>query len=144
MIVEFPEHGYCFVCGTENPHSIGVRWFRHDDGVITAEIVFTLAHQGPPGFAHGGSSAAVLDEGMGFSVWGMGYRVVAANINIDYRKPVPLNEKIFVEARQIDKQGRKVYATGEIKLADGTIAVRSKGLFIEAPHIFENLTFPAT
>jgi uncharacterized protein (TIGR00369 family) len=139
--VQIPEHGSCFVCGTRNPHGIGVRWERDEQGTITTEVVFNEAHQGPPGFVHGGASAAVLDEAMGSAVWSMGYRVVAANLEINYLKPVPLGQKVFVEARVAEQDGRKVSASSEIRFADGTVAVNGRGLFIDAPHIFEGLEY---
>lgn len=87
---KIPEHGACFVCGTENPHSMGVDWYQKEDGSIHADMVFTTAHQGPPSHVHGGASAAVLDEAMGAAVWRAGYIVVAVNLEINYKKPVPL------------------------------------------------------
>ena len=40
----------------------GLRWYIDDKGVVSSEFTLTLAQQGPPGQAHGGLSAAVLDE----------------------------------------------------------------------------------
>jgi len=62
---QVPYHGWCFVCGTENPQGIGITMFVDDDGVLTSEFTLTKAQQGPPGYAHGGASAALLDEAMG-------------------------------------------------------------------------------
>lgn len=134
-----PEHGDCFVCGTENPHSIGVTWYAREDGAIVASHVFTLAQQGPPGYAHGGASAAVLDEAMGFTVWRAGFSVVAVNLTVDYRRPVPLGETVSIEARLADRQGRAIHAQGEIRLADGTVAVEGHGTYVEAPQFFRQL-----
>src|SRR5512145_688706 len=78
-----PEHGSCFVCGTQNPHSIGLTWYQDEDGSIVAEMIFCEAHQGPPGHVHGGASAAVLDEAMGAVVWRAGYSVVSVNLEIN-------------------------------------------------------------
>jgi acyl-coenzyme A thioesterase PaaI-like protein len=73
-----PEHGPCFVCGTQNPHSMGVTWWARDDGAVVTEVALTESQQGPPGYAHGGASAALLDEAMGAAVWRAGYTVVAS------------------------------------------------------------------
>jgi len=86
------EHGSCFVCGKANPNSIGIEWYFDDDNHIESTFIFTIHHQGPPGFVHGGASAAVLDEAMGLAIWQSGYRAVTANLMIDYRKPIPLGE----------------------------------------------------
>lgn len=133
-----PEHGPCFVCGTENPHSIGAVWYERDDGAIVAEITFTQAQQGPPGFVHGGASAAVLDEVMGAAVWRAGSDVAVVNLAIDYTRPIPQNVPVHVEGHVEDQEGRTIRARGVIRLADGTIAVQGRGIYLEAPHLFEN------
>ena len=132
-----PEHGPCFVCGTENPHSMGVTWWARDDGAIVTDVTLTEAQQGPPGYAHGGATAALLDEAMGVAVWRAGYVVAAVSLEVEYRQPVPLGRPIHVEGRVIEKDGRSVRTHGEIRLGDGTVAVAGRGIFVEAPHLFE-------
>ncbi len=130
------EHGPCFVCGTQNPHSMGITWWVREDGAIVTDVTLTEAQQGPPGFAHGGASAAMLDEAMGAAVWRAGYTVVAVNLEIEYRRPVPLGEPVHVEGMVVEKEGRAVRTRGELTLADGTLAVVGRGVFVEAPHLF--------
>lgn len=136
---QIPYHGWCFVCGTENPHSIGITMFIEANGVITSEFSLTEAQQGPPGYAHGGASAAILDEAMGLVVWAAGYKVAAVNIDINYHKPLPLNQHLKLESRvtQIDK--RKVFSTGEIKMPEGTIMISGRGIYVIAPNLFEKV-----
>ncbi len=136
---QIPYHGWCFVCGHDNPHSIGITMFVDDDGVLTTEFTLTEAHQGPPGYAHGGSSAAVLDEAMGLVVWAAGHKVAAVNIDINYRKPVPLNQPLVVEARVTQVSERKIFSVGELKLADSTVAVSGRGIYVVAPKLFESV-----
>ncbi len=131
-----PEHGACFVCGHTNPKSIGVTWFALPDGRITTTVTFTEAQQGPPGFAHGGASAAVLDEAMGATVWTAGYTVVAVNLNVDYHLPVPLGVPVSVEARITERDGKALHTEAEIRLPDGNVAVSARGIYVEAPHLF--------
>ncbi len=111
--------------------------FLEDDGAITSEFTLNEAHQGPPGHTHGGASAAILDELMGLVVWAAGHKVVAANININYRKPLPLNQPLLAESRITRVDERKVFSEGKIKLADSTVAVDRTGIYIVAPHLFE-------
>jgi len=136
---ELPEHGWCFVCGTENPHSIGVKWFLTDEGTIIADFAFTLAQQGPPGYAHGGSSAAVLDEAMGMSVWAAGIAAASVNLNVNYHKPIPLDTPVHVEARITGREERAIHTEGKITLPDGTVAVSATGIYVEAKHIFADV-----
>lgn len=133
---QLPEHGPCFVCGTENPQSMGVRWFIQEDGSIYGEVTLDIHQQGPPRHGHGGASAALLDEAMGCAVWAAGHMVLAANLNVDFRRPVPLGVPLKIMALVVDKSGRKVYTRAEIVLPDGQVAVKSTGLFVEAPQLF--------
>ena len=105
--------------------------------MVSSEFTLTLAQQGPPGHAHGGLSAAVLDEVMGAAVWQAGYTVAAAKIEVNYRKPVPLEKLITTKGYITRRRGRKIYARGEIYLEDGTLLVEGKGLFVIAPQLFE-------
>jgi acyl-coenzyme A thioesterase PaaI-like protein len=146
-----PHHGWCFVCGDENPHGIGLTWqasFKQEapdaEGqfppgavLISADFSFKLAQQGPPGHAHGGASASVIDEAMGASVWQSGYRALLAHYELDYKLPVPLNTPVRVEAWVEKVDGRKVYARGHILLADGQVAVEGSGLYLHIPGFFE-------
>ncbi|HUH97539.1 MAG TPA: PaaI family thioesterase [Anaerolineales bacterium] len=133
---KLPEHGWCFVCGSENPHSIGLTWWLDDDGILTSEFSLTAAQQGPPDHAHGGASAAILDEAMGLVVWAAGLKVAAVNLEINYHKPLPLRQALTVEARISEKEEHKIFSTGQIKLADGTTAVSGRGIYVVAPQLF--------
>lgn len=138
---KLPEHGWCFVCGSENPHGIGITMWVDDDGVMTSEFTLTDAQQGPPGLSHGGASAAILDETMGLVVWAAGMKVAAVNLEINYHKPLPLHQPLKLEARITEKDERKVFSTGEIRLPDGTLAVSGRGIYVVAPHLFRKVEF---
>ena len=131
-----PEHGSCFVCGTENPHSIGMIWWLDDQGVMSADFKLSSAQQGPPGHAHGGASAAILDEAMGLVVWAAGVKAAAVNLEINYHKPVPLQQPLTLEARITERDETKTFSTGEIRLADGSVAVSGRGIYVSAPKLF--------
>ncbi len=139
---KLPEHGWCFVCGHENPHSIGLTWWVEDDGRLTAEFSLTDAHQGPPHLAHGGASAAVLDEAMGLAVWATGLKVAAVNLEVNYHKPLPLHQALSLEARVEEKYERKVVSSAEIRLPDGSLAVSGRGIYVIAPQLFEHSELP--
>lgn len=112
--------------------------FVDDDGVLTSEFTLDQTHQGPPGHAHGGASAAILDEVMGLVVWAAGYKVLAANININYRKPLPLQQPLLAEARIVEVGERKIISEGKIMLPDSTVAVEGSGVYVIASHFFKN------
>ena len=138
-----PEHGWCFVCGSANPHSIGLTWWVDEAGVLTSQFTLNEAQQGPPQHVHGGASAAILDEAMGFAVWAAGHKVAAVNLEINYHKPLPLGIALSLEARITQIDDRKIFSAGEIFLPDGTVAVSGHGIYVVAPELFENVRLVA-
>ena len=102
---------------------------------MTSEFTLNEAQQGPPGHAHGGASAAILDEAMGLVVWAAGLKVAAVNLEINYHKPLPLHQPLTLEARIAEKDERKIFSAGEICLTEGTGAVRGRGIYGVAPQV---------
>ncbi len=106
---------------------------------MTADFSLTKFQQGPPGHSHGGASAAILDEAMGLVVWAAGIKAAAVNLEINYHKPLPLHQPLSLEARITSRDERKTFSTGEIRLADGTVAVSGRGIYVSAPQLFESV-----
>ncbi|MDB5097957.1 MAG: Thioesterase superfamily protein [Cyanobacteria bacterium RYN_339] len=124
-----PEHGPCLVCGT-SPNSFGFVFYKEGDRIIV-EGTLTRAQQGPPGHAHGGSLAAILDEAMGRGLWELGHKVVAAHLEFDYRHPTPLNVPLRVIAEKDHQRKKSIHCRARIELADGTVTVEGRGVFVE-------------
>ncbi|XP_034291560.1 acyl-coenzyme A thioesterase THEM4-like [Pantherophis guttatus] len=88
--------------------------------------------EGPSGFTHGGAIATVLDSMVGSSVFSVSRRIVTANLNINYRSPVALGSVVLVDSRVDKIEGRKFFASGEMRSTDGqTLHAEATGLFIE-------------
>src|SRR5687767_9779706 len=80
-----------FVSGDPESKLIRVRYFRRDaDGALVGTAWFGDAVEGPPGHAHGGSIAALMDEAMGLAAWVAGHTVVAGKISVEFLRMVPL------------------------------------------------------
>jgi len=65
--------------------------------------------------------------------------VAAVNIEINYHKPLPLNQPLTLEARILQIDERKIFSTGEIKMAESVVAVSGRGIYVVAPKLFENI-----
>ena len=133
--IQLPEHGTCFVCGTESPLAIGLRWFW-DGAEVHADFRFDSRHQGPPGHAHGRALAAVADEAMGVAAWMQDHGCVAARLELDYRQPVPLGQPLSICARIEARGNRSLKAGAEIRVTGGPPAVTARGVFVRARHLF--------
>jgi acyl-coenzyme A thioesterase PaaI-like protein len=108
-----------------------VRYYhRASDDTLVATVWFGPGTEGPPGHAHGGSVAAVLDEAMGAAVWHSGHPVVAAQLTVNFREMVPVNLHGVVEATIERIEGRKISARGRLLSPDGTVLADARGLFI--------------
>ncbi len=109
-----------------------VRYYRDGaDGSLAGKVWFGAAAQGPPGHAHGGSIAALLDEAMGGAGWIAGHPVVAAEITTRFKRMLPLRAAYLLRAWVVDHRGRKVEARGELRGRDGSLFAEAEGLFVE-------------
>jgi acyl-coenzyme A thioesterase PaaI-like protein len=102
-----------FLTGDEGQR-LRVRYFLRADGRLVGRAWFGPATQGPPGFAHGGSMAAVLDEAMGAAAWLAGHTAVAAHLATNFRRMLPLGTDAYLEAWIDRVDGRKVWTRGRL------------------------------
>jgi uncharacterized protein (TIGR00369 family) len=117
----------CFVCGTDNPLSLHAQFLELEDGRLCAEFVATDAHQSYPGRMHGGVISAILDETIGRAVQIANPEQfgVTLELNVRFRKPVPLNEPLKVVA-EITKSTNLMFAgEGKLLLQDGSVAAEA-------------------
>lgn len=130
----FPYSGSArsFISG--DPHSLAlrVRYFEKKAAkVFAGRVWFGPDSAGPPGLAHGGSQAALLDEGMGAVVWLSGVQVLAAKLEINFRAPLPLGSTLTLRAEITKCEGRKIYVRGWLEDDSGKIYSEGTGLFIQ-------------
>jgi uncharacterized protein (TIGR00369 family) len=85
---------------------------------------------GPPGHCHGGIIATVLDEAMGKVNKLRQVVALTTQITVDYLKPVPLNQPLRVESREIRVRGRRHVNSAEILNQKGEVLARSRGTFL--------------
>ncbi len=91
-----------------------MRYFRDADQHLHARIWFGPETQGPPGNAHGGSIAAIMDEGLGLAAWAAGYPVVVGNLNVSFRNLLPLEKVGTLESEVVSVEGRKIMVHGRL------------------------------
>jgi acyl-coenzyme A thioesterase PaaI-like protein len=131
-----------FVTGDAQGQSrLRVRYFlRSGDGRLVGRAWFGPGAQGPPGHAHGGAIAAVLDEAMGAAAWVAGHIAVAARLDTNFQRMVPLGTDATLEAWVEREEGRKIWTAGRLLDGDGEPFAAAGGLFIElSPERFRPL-----
>ena len=128
--VEMPVNE-CFACGKDNPEGMGLK-FELDEARHEAICRFKLAkkYQGPPGHAHGGIIATILDEAMGKVNKLRSVVAFTKTMDIEYMKPVPLEQELVAVGFERGVEGRKHRNAAEIRDLKGGVLARSEGLFI--------------
>jgi len=140
----------CLVCGRDNPLGLHARFYElapEEPAAAGASAgpapaagpellgVFQVLeeHQSYPGRLHGGISSTILDETIGRAIlliqpgaWG-----VTVEFTVRFRKPVPLDEEVRCVARITRDTSRIFEGTGEILLADGSVAVEGSGKYLK-------------
>jgi len=123
----------CLVCGLENKFGLKSFFYELENDELVAIFTPLNEHQGYPGRLHGGIASAILDETIGRAilirdenVWG-----VTIELNLKYRKPIPLDQEIRIVGR-IEKEANRFFeGTGEIMLNNGDIAVKAWGKYMK-------------
>ena len=97
-----------------------------------AWFAFDERHQAGPGLVHGGLVAAALDEACGLLATWYRFPVVTARIFVRYRRPVPINTELLVEARLTSERDRRLRVEGRI--GDGSdVLAEARAAFLHVP-----------
>ena len=121
----------CFGCGGANEAGMKLT-FEQDNGKrrIVGRFVLGERYQGGGGMAHGGIIATLLDEVMGKVCRFREVRAVTAELNVEYLKPVNVENEIVVEGWETEQKGRNLFHVGEIRNVAGDVLARGKGRFV--------------
>lgn len=122
-----------FVSGEPDGNRFRVRYFRDSEQHLHARIWFGPETGGPPGHAHGGAIAAIMDEALGLAAWAAGYPIVVGNLNVSFRNLLPLEKVVTLESRVVSVEGRKVMVHGRLFCDEETVYAEGQCLCITLP-----------
>ena len=130
-----PHYIKCFGCGPNEDSGLKMVATLGEGLTVFSEFVVTVEHQGAPGLAHGGLLACAFDEALGALNYLLQQPAVTARLECDFRRPVPVGEKLVIEAHITGQKGRKIYgkAAGHLNELDGPVAVQATSLYIQVP-----------
>ena len=121
----------CFGCGGANDAGMKLVFDLDFDAQRTrGRFALGANYAGGAGFAHGGIIAVVLDEAMGKLSKLTEEKAVTAELNVEYRKPVPVDKEIVVEGWQVEVKGRNRFRVGEIRDTAGNLLARGTARFV--------------
>jgi uncharacterized protein (TIGR00369 family) len=122
---------FCFACGHSNPDGMRLKFsFDEKTNRFISRFRLSKRYTGPPGHAHGGIIATILDEAMGKVNKIRQVIALTKDIEIQYLKPVPLGKPLRVESWELRVRGRRHINTAEIFNQHGDVLARGQGTFI--------------
>ncbi|MCK6502149.1 PaaI family thioesterase [Myxococcota bacterium] len=119
-----------YVSGDPTGDRLRVRYYKDDSNRLRGKVWFGPGTQGPPGHAHGGSIASILDEAMGGATWMGGHLAVALELTSRFRKLIPLETVATLTAEITEVDGRKVRTCGSLVGPGGVVYAEGEGLFL--------------
>jgi uncharacterized protein (TIGR00369 family) len=137
---------HCFGCGASNDAGMKLVFeLDLEQRRIRGRFTLGMNYAGGAGFAHGGIIAVVLDEAMGKLSKLDEERAVTAELNVEFRKPVPVDREIVVEGWQSEAKGRNRFRAAEIRDLQGNLLARGTARFvvISEEHFAKATAMPA-
>lgn len=132
---------HCFGCGLENPSGLRLRFFTAEDGSIVCHPRLARRFAGPPGHAHGGIIATLLDEAMSKANRARGVVAMTRQLSVEYLRPVPLGARLTLTARHLSAHGRRHQCEARIEGADGEVLATGTAVFVAVdPERFRRFT----
>src|SRR5579859_1286505 len=112
--------GHCFGCGPLNMDGLRLSFVPGPEGSV-AEYEVPHRFQSWAGMAHGGITALMLDEAVGWAAWHAGHPGVTGRLQVSFRRPLKLGERVRVVGKVESVRRSLVYASAYVdSLDDGS------------------------
>ena len=129
--MKLEDDNYCFACGEDNPIGLKLKFIKEVDSISTSFIP-EKRHQGYMNFIHGGIASTILDEIMArYLIDIKKLNVMTAKMELRFRKPVPLHEKITATAKYVSQESHFHTVNGELRSEKGILLVSATSIFAE-------------
>ncbi len=115
-------YGYCWICGEKNPRGLQLK-FSLDKSAKSIQTSFipTETYQGYDGIVHGGILSALLDEAMAKLAFELGYNAVTAMLNVRFKNPAKVGERLAVRGEITGINRKLVVAKATIHGEEGRL-----------------------
>ncbi|MGC8549289.1 MAG: PaaI family thioesterase [Acidobacteriaceae bacterium] len=121
---------HCFGCGQQNRTGLRLRFFTNAAGEVVCRVKLAERFQGPPGHAHGGIIATLLDEAMSKANRAREVVAMTRSLEVEYLRPVPVGIRLELKSRHVRAEGRKHFCEAELSNDAGEVLARGRALFI--------------
>jgi acyl-coenzyme A thioesterase PaaI-like protein len=102
------------------------------DGELRGTAWLDYPYEGPPTAVHGGVIAMIFDEIMAATLIISGTPAMTGTMTVRYLRPTPLRTELRLEARYVERDGRKIRSWGGIYAGD-VLTAEAEGIFIQLP-----------
>ena len=102
------------------------------EGSVT-EFEVPPRYQSWKGVVHGGMIALLLDEAVGWAAWHRGHPGVTGKLEVRYRLPLKVGERVRLSGRVDNVRRTVVYASAKIeRISDGATVAEATATLMEA------------
>ena len=115
---------FCWGCSLGG-EGLNFDWTLEGDA-LAATYAVPERFQGPPGVAHGGVVAGLLDEACGQVVRPALSPAVTSRLEVRYLAPVPVEEPLRVSAQVVELDERRAVAEGTIQDGSGLVVAHAR------------------
>jgi len=123
------KYANCFVCGENNPIGLKLSFDYSEDAAYTW-FDSPVCFEGYNGVIHGGIIATLLDEAMAKIILSKDLIAVTADMNIRYRKSLPIGQRVKVGGEIILQKTRTIHTKAVIEDEQGSVYAESSAIYI--------------
>ncbi len=91
-------HKNCLMCGTQNPHSLGLKFDFDKAGNAFSSFKGNIFLQGYPNILHGGVISSLLDCAMTNCLFNKAIEAVTGELKVKFHKSIPCNADLKIQA----------------------------------------------
>lgn len=120
----------CFACGVRNERGLHME-FRREGARAVCDYTPCEYQQGYPGRMHGGIVTTLIDEAMGWAVYGAQQWGATARLSVRFRRPVLLDQRLRIEAWVTNNRSRLMELRAEMRDEAGALLADGEGTFMK-------------
>ncbi len=121
----------CFVCGSKSEIGLQAKFVcDHVNNSAYTQLVIAEKYQGWQGIIHGGIIGAFLDEVSFYACSGISMKMVTAELNIRYKKPLTAGSEVLVSAKMIERKRNILSVEAKLESNGVVIALANAKMFV--------------
>jgi uncharacterized protein (TIGR00369 family) len=121
---------YCFCCGKLNDRGLQLEFRYPKSGTAETECIIPSYFTGWEKITHGGFLAMLLDEAMAHSCLSEAMNGVTVDIQVRYRKPVEVGQRIRVCGWVSQVKSRIIETEAEVRDEAGEVVAAGNARFL--------------